>query len=94
MSLVGELDGSMVALLHRSVAYATHPIEQIDLRGVTFIDTLGVRALVSIRRRYPEISIVGANEAALRVMRLVGAIDVFAPTSSTEPAARVGQGAR
>jgi anti-anti-sigma regulatory factor len=89
MRLDGELDRSTVPLLQRG-ACGTRRIDRIDLGGLTFIDVAGVRALVAVRRWNPGIAIVGATAAALRVMQLVGVLDVLRPMPDVGP----DQGAR
>jgi anti-anti-sigma factor len=75
----GELDSLSAPRLHRELASLDGLVDTIDIGGVTFVDSSGVRALVAIRRRHPQLPIEHATEMTLRLLRILGIPDLLDP---------------
>ena len=66
-SSAASLRDSMLALVNRGVDSLV-----IDLRGVTFIDSAGVRLVLEAMRALPAFAVVPGGHEVSRVFRLVG----------------------
>jgi anti-anti-sigma factor len=73
LHLGGELDTASVGRFHLSIAHAEGLIDTIDLRDLGFVDSCGVRALMVVRRRYPNVAIVNPHPRVARVVDVVDA---------------------
>ena len=54
LTLVGEIDASSAVLLQRrldEVIESTTGVVVVDMSGVSFIDSMGIRVVVALRRR-------------------------------------------
>ena len=74
-TLEGECD--LRAAVHLAAWLATFdqgPLE-VDLAGVTFFDSSGLRALLNARRHNPGIRIVNPSKAVLRVLAVTNTAD-------------------
>ena len=74
----GELDAHSAPQLHREVASAEGLIDRIDLGDLTFVDSAGADALVTVRRRYPTLQVSRPSAPLLRIVQLAGLDDAFA----------------
>jgi anti-anti-sigma factor len=54
------------------------PVE-LDLSGVTFLDSSALHALLNIRRRNPAMRITSASEIVLRLLELTGTKEYLMP---------------
>jgi anti-anti-sigma factor len=89
--LTGELDSEEVTRLHQAVAHLPLDGDRRDLRveapELTFIDSAGIRALLSFRERAAEsgvrVRIDRVTHNVYRVMEIAGLLDVF---SISDPA--------
>lgn len=92
--LAGEIDLESVPLMHQAVQEAdapwgTHVV--VELSGVTFMDSTGIRALLACYERAQErggsLSVTGAHDLVERILHLSGVLSLFrpAPPGSTRP---------
>lgn len=93
LELNGELDLATAGLVPETVARLLrdgHSRIVVDLRGVHLIDSVGVRALLHIRRRMwrsdGAVAFVCADEPAGRVLRVMGLYDPLECTNDFEQA--------
>lgn len=93
LQLVGALDLATAGLVPEAVARLLrdgHSRIVVDLRQVRFIDSVGVRALLHIRRRMwrsdGAAAFVCAEEPAGRVLRVMGLYDLLGCTDDFEAA--------
>jgi anti-anti-sigma factor len=87
----GELDGATATTLRGGVPFVTHaPTAVIDLSGVTFIDALGLNALIGTLRRLREsgtaVTLVVTRPALAAVLHANGIHACAAITDSREDA--------
>jgi anti-anti-sigma factor len=75
----GELDSLSAPRLHLQLASLDGLVDTVDIGGVTFVDSSGVRALVAIRRRHPQLPIEHPTEMTLRLLRILGIPDLLDP---------------
>jgi anti-anti-sigma factor len=73
--VIGELDLASMNQLVESMATIDGQATTLDLSGVTFIDSSGLHALLTIRREHPEVRLVNPSPLARRVIDLVGLTD-------------------
>ena len=97
VSLAGDLDiaGSTDIEMPLSVIAGAQDRVILDMRGVGFMASIGVRLIVStakpIARRGGKLVILGPNEAARRVLTSTG-VDTLVPVVEDEAAARAAFG--
>ena len=89
IALEGELDVASASVVRRrlvDLAVAGHVEQLIDLGPLTFLDSAGLGALVSVRRRLRVLRgglvLAAPNEAVLRLLRLTG-MDRVLPVYAT-----------
>jgi anti-sigma B factor antagonist/stage II sporulation protein AA (anti-sigma F factor antagonist) len=71
----GECDISNARQIEEWLAgFDTQPLE-VDLSGVTFIDSTALRALLNVRRRNRHMRIVNPSEAACKLFEITGTVD-------------------
>ena len=77
LCLSGELDLSSTSTL--TDALAAHDGQEVvlDLAGVTFLDSTGIRALVEARRARAGVRVVNPTEAIRRLFDLTGTLGVL-----------------
>ena len=68
--VVGEVDMASAAAIRPVLLASTDPIE-LDLTGVTFMDSAGIRVLM-MARNTRRVQVVAASEAVWRVLDLLG----------------------
>ncbi|WP_221353420.1 STAS domain-containing protein [Streptomyces beigongshangae] len=84
----GEIDHAVSGLLGEALLAVDHepPRIVVDLGGVTFMDSSGINAFIAAHRAASGaqgwLRIAAAQEAVLRVLRLVG-VDALIPCRST-----------
>jgi anti-sigma B factor antagonist len=87
----GELDAATATTLRGSAPFLTHaPAALIDLSGVTFIDALGLGALIGTLRRVQESGTAVAlvvSRPGLAALLTANGIDARAPIARSRPAA-------
>ena len=85
-ALEGELDIATAPLLETTLADVTGALS-LDLCGVTFIDSCGIRALVALYKRCERegsaLRIDGCSPQAERVLRMVDLYDRFTGAAVT-----------
>ena len=90
VALEGELDLSSVAVLERAVDDAVASAKrsgtvELDLEGVSFMDSAGLRGLLSARQRADAagrwLRVVAATPAVWRVLELTRTATLFGPDS-------------
>ena len=93
LQLSGDLDISTAGLVPESVAQMVrdgHTKMVVDLRGVELIDSVGVRALLHVRRRLwrkdGAAAFVCAEEPTGRVLRVMGLYTVLECTDDFDAA--------
>jgi anti-anti-sigma factor len=94
LTVAGELDALSAADLHKAVIdvlrrQQPHRLE-INLRGVTFLDSAGIRALVSChcdaQQLNCRLTVTDPHPMAYRVLQITGLLDHFSVTgTSTAP---------
>jgi anti-anti-sigma regulatory factor len=67
----GECDLDSAMAIESLAAFDMQPLE-IDLSGVTFFDSLAVRAFLRVRRRNPHMIIINPSDCVLKALELVG----------------------
>lgn len=91
--LNGELDVETVALLQEAVGKAEERTLEIDLSGVSFVDSTGLKSLLDINNNWQgkggRIRILQPQPDVAEVMRLVGLDRILA---QNEPPAEVEGG--
>src|SRR3954453_11151436 len=97
LELAGELDVSTVGSVQREViaAVETHPCLVLDGMGLTFIDSSGMRLLLSalriVGRRKGCFVFACANPTVLRLFAVTGMDQTFALAGSREEALKVAR---
>lgn len=85
----GELDMATVEQLEAPLAYLAAPRLVLDLTGVQFIDSSGLRALLNVRSRFDEPDrvrlVVRRPSPVLRLLELTGLTDQFVIDQVTKP---------
>jgi anti-anti-sigma factor len=71
----GECDLSSAADIEAFLSAFTGRTVEVDLSGVTFIDSSGLKAFLNARRRDPELRIVEPSAAVERLLRMTGTYD-------------------
>jgi anti-anti-sigma factor len=81
IALEGEVDGATADGLDDALVVAG-PVIQLDLAGVSFIDSAGLHTLLRAHHRPgAAVSIVAASANVLRLFELAGVDDVLLPES-------------
>ena len=83
LSLVGELDslaaGQLAETLDKIDSRASGVV--LDMQGVTFIDSSGLRTLIQARQMFPDdpsaLTLRGAQSSTTRLLELTGLTDYF-----------------
>ena len=70
----GEIDLSTAPRVAHWLTTLPDPLH-VDLRGVTFMDTAGLHALVSARRHNPTMRVVHSSPAVVRLLQISGLVD-------------------
>ena len=71
----GECDIANARQIEEWLAgFDMQPLE-VDLSGVTFIDSTALRALLNVRRRNRHMRIVNPSEAAFKLFEITGTVD-------------------
>jgi stage II sporulation protein AA (anti-sigma F factor antagonist) len=86
---VGELDLAVTEVLSDAIAAVEAPALVIDLSGLTFIDSSGLKVLVAAKRRFDQeggkLRVEGAEGSVRRVFELAGLADVLLTTNIARP---------
>jgi anti-anti-sigma factor len=90
ITVAGELDALSAAELHKAVIDVLrrqpHRLE-INLRGVTFLDSAGIRALVSChcdaQQLNCRLTVTDPHPIAYRVLQITGLLDHFGVTGTS-----------
>jgi anti-anti-sigma factor len=72
MRPVGELDVSTAGLLLIMLSRFEEDAHVIDLGEVTFMDSSGLRALLTAQRRYPHLLFENPSESVRRILDITG----------------------
>ena len=75
--VIGELDVASMDQLISSMSALNGQATTLDLSGVTFIDSCGLRALFKVRREHEGLRLVNPSPVARRVIDLVGLTEVL-----------------
>ena len=80
LTVVGEIDLATAPAFRRALdeAARTHPAIEIDLRGVTYLDSTGVDALFTYATRHRIKLTIGENRTLASVIRISGLAQVLA----------------
>ena len=91
VSVAGEVDLDTASELGEHALDALHHVSPrivLDITGVTFMDSTGLKVLVSVERRAQlaggSFVLVGASPAVLRILTLTGLDQVFTLHGSLE----------
>jgi anti-anti-sigma factor len=68
----GELDVSSAGTLLITLSRLEEDAHVIDLSGVTFLDSSGLRALLTAQRRYPHLRFENPSDAVRRILDVTG----------------------
>jgi anti-sigma B factor antagonist/stage II sporulation protein AA (anti-sigma F factor antagonist) len=68
----GECDLSTAGEIEAWLDSFDTPILEVDLSGVSFIDSSGLKAFLNVRRRNANMRVVEASAAVLRVLQITG----------------------
>lgn len=97
----GEIDIATVNGLMQELANAAHGHQCrviVDLTDVTFMDSTGLNALVSARRKASagggEVQLVGACALVRKILRITGLDQIFPVYSTIDEAIGAGAGAQ
>jgi len=75
--IVGDCALAMSAKLHQ-LAAAKGPVGlDVDLRGVSFIDSVGLRELLRLRQTWPTIRVVAVSQRVHRRLVLTGTAELL-----------------
>src|SRR5687768_8032343 len=76
-TISGEIDLSSAHLV--ATWLKSPPVDplHLDLRGVTFMDTLGLRTLVNARRINPTMRIVDSSTTVAKLLQITGLNEYF-----------------
>jgi anti-anti-sigma regulatory factor len=70
-ALVGELDGTQRSRLLAAFAHVRGDAMTVDLGGLTFVDSAGLRALIDLRAEHPRLQLAEPSKATQRIVRVV-----------------------
>jgi anti-anti-sigma factor len=71
LELVGELDAASVAVLNAALASRNSKGATLDLSGLTFIDSMGLHAIVDYAKSHDvTVTVTGASTHILRVFEI------------------------
>jgi anti-anti-sigma factor len=73
----GELDLTVADQLPESLETLDGERVVVDLGGLTFIDSVGIRALLAARRNHPHLHIDNVPPSTRRVLDLIGVTDLL-----------------
>lgn len=83
--LIGEIDAETVAAYQRDHSPVTEIVTAVDLTEVRFLSSSAVAFLIRhtqpVRDRGELPLLLGVSAPARRVLELIGAIELFAPTA-------------
>ena len=78
-AVVGEIDAHTAPDISKAVAKATTPALEIDLSGVDFVDSSGLRALIDAHQRFEanggSLTLVRPSAAVIRLFDISGVGD-------------------
>lgn len=85
LSASGELDfasaDGLLAAVQAAVSQPGASVLRLDLGGITFIDSVGIGALIKVREiaseRGRELDMSGSSAAVQQVLRLTGLAEIF-----------------
>ncbi len=81
LTIVGEIDVNTCGRLHDALAAAIGRHVRLDLSGVGFIDSSGLRSIISGQRQISEaggsLTIVGLSAPARRLLEITGLLELF-----------------
>jgi anti-anti-sigma factor len=78
LQVSGELDLVSEPELEAALAAVTAPPVRIDLSGLAFMDSTGLRALLSAAREYPDLQISGPLQPAVqRLLELTQTLTIL-----------------
>jgi anti-anti-sigma factor len=70
-ALAGELDGTQRDRLLAAFAHVRTDTMTVDLAGLTFVDSAGLRALIDLRAAHPRLRLAEPSKATQRIVRVV-----------------------
>ena len=68
----GECDLSSAGAIEAWLGSFELPVLEVDLSGVSFIDSSGLKAFLNIRRRHPNMRVVEPSAVVLRLLEITG----------------------
>lgn len=90
VTLVGELDGRTVPTIEQKLLSLTSADSRVllDMRGVSYISSAGLRALLMLYRHIAgsqgQVALAGLNDGIKDVMSITGFLEFFAAYDSIE----------
>ena len=75
--LAGELDHESSMMLADAFDALDAPPAILDLGKLTFVDSIGLRRLILLKRRLPRLQLVNPTPAMRRLLEISGLQDVF-----------------
>jgi anti-anti-sigma factor len=77
VAVTGEVDLDAAPTIQAALAELSSRPATLDVSGVTFLDSSGLRTLVFAKRDHPELRIVDPSFVAIRVIEMAGLTDVL-----------------
>jgi anti-sigma B factor antagonist/stage II sporulation protein AA (anti-sigma F factor antagonist) len=68
----GECDVSSAREIEAWLGSFEVPVLEVDLSGVSFIDSSGLKSFLNVRRRHPNMRVVEPSAAVLRLLEITG----------------------
>jgi anti-anti-sigma factor len=75
--LFGELDHESSLLLAKAFDALDTPPAVLDLGNITFVDSIGLRRLILLKRKLPRLELVNATPGLRRLLAVSGLQDVL-----------------
>jgi len=85
-TISGDIDNATAPRVEEWLTSLDPAALNVDLRGVSFIDSAGLRALVIARRLNPTMRVVDSSAAVGRLLQLTGLVDYLVGVDIASPA--------
>jgi anti-anti-sigma factor len=77
LALVGELDANSSPELEAALRAEDDSPVTVDLRRLDFIDSSGIRTLLSVRRAHPTIRLINVTKQHIELFGILGITDLL-----------------
>lgn len=75
MTARGDLDAEAVRHMRAAFSGIDEQAVDLDLSGVTFIDSMGIMSLIQVHNEHPGVSFVAPSPTVRRVFDLMGLLE-------------------